>query len=301
VKTKKNGRRNRHQRYKCLTCRHRWGGTAPKTKSWIQAAYEEYSKGKQTLKELARRYGRCRQTLGRYFDVLEPCTGEIIVPNHPVTVILDATFFSRHDGVLVARAESRNLLWKEIESEKAEYYSEVLDTLWAAGIHFAAFVIDGRRGVREKLMGQYPDVPIQFCQFHQMAIVTRYLSARPKLEAGRQLRRIVLTLSRTHRGTFTDALKQWHAGWKDFLKEKTMNPVSRRWHYTHRRIRSAYRSLMTNLPWLFTCQDHPGLNIPNTTNSCDGSFAHWKNKLKIHRGLSRERRRKMMNYLLENS
>jgi hypothetical protein len=263
--------------------------------------YEEYSRGKQTLKELARKYGRCRQTLSRYFDVLQPFTGEIIIPDHPVAVVIDATFFSRHDGVLVARAEGKNLLWKEIESEKADHYSEVLNTLWAAGTHFAAFVIDGRRGVREKLMGQYPDVPIQFCQFHQLAIVKRYLSSRPKLRAGRELRRIALTLTRTNRETFSRAVNDWHERWNHFLKERTFNPLNRKYHYTHSRLRSAYRSLITNLPWLFTFRDHPGLRIPNTTNSCDGSFAHWKNKLKIHRGLSRERRRKMMHYFLENS
>ena len=41
-------------------------------------------------------------------------------------------------------------------------------------------------------------------------------------------------------------------------------------------------------------------NIPNTTNSCDGSFAHWKQKVKIHRGLRKDRRNKMINYLLNN-
>lgn len=246
------------------------------------------------------KYGRCRQTLARYFDDLHPCTGEIQVPNHPVPVILDATFFSRHDGVLVARAEGRNLLWKEIESEKADHYIEVLDTLWAAGICFAAFVIDGRRGVRERLMGLY-DVPIQFCQFHQLAIVKRYLSSRPKLQTGRELRKIALTLTKTNRETFTSALREWYEKWQNFLKEKTLNPFTHKHHYTHRRIRSAYRSLITNLPWLFTHLEFPGSGIPNTTNSCDGSFAHWKNKLRLHRGLSKERRRKMMNYLLEST
>jgi len=67
------------------------------------------------------------------------------------------------------------------------------------------------------------------------------------------------------------------------------------------RLRSAFRSLRTNLPYLFTCKDLPELDIPNTTNSCDGSFAHWKQKIKIHRGLAKHRRKKMINFLLENS
>jgi len=89
-----------------------------------------------------------------------------------------------------------------------------------------------------------------------------------------------------------ETLREQHA---DFLKER--NELGQ---FKHRRLRSAFRSLKTNLPYLFTYKNHPELNIPNTTNSCDGSFAHWKQKVKIHRGLTRARRNKMINYLLRN-
>ncbi len=36
--------------------------------------------------------------------------------------------------------------------------------------------------------------------------------------------------------------------------------------------KGAYRSLKTNMPWLFTWYDNMGLKIPNTTNSIDGPF-----------------------------
>lgn len=268
---------------------------------WAVKAYDRYSKGKQTLGEVGAEYGRCGKTMRKYFDGIYPVTGEVFVPEHPVAVVFDATFFSRHDGVLVSRAEKRNLLWGEVGGEKAEYYGKMADNLAYAGISFSAFVIDGRRGVRQKLAEKYPDVPIQLCQFHQVAIVKRYLTSRPKLEAGKELRRIALTLKKTCRTEFTKTLSAWHIKWEDFLNEKTLDTVTWKWHYVHRRLRSAYRSISLNLPWLFTYLDHPEFNIPNTTNTCDGSFAHWKNKLKLHRGLNRERRRKMMNYFLENS
>ena len=237
----------------------------------------------------------------KYFDGISPVTGEIIAPDHPVAVVFDATFFSRHDGALVSRAERKNLLWREAEGEKAEYYGEMADDLSYAGVGFSAFVIDGRRGVRQELARKYPGVPIQLCQFHQVAIVKRYLASRPKLEAGKELRKIALTLTESGREEFVATLSAWHLKWEDFISEKKLDPLTGKWHFIHRRLRSAHRSLKTNLPWLFTYLDHPELNIPNTTNTCDGSFAHWKNKLKLHRGLSRERRRKMMNYFLENS
>lgn len=237
----------------------------------------------------------------KYFDDFFPVTGEIVAPSRPVAVIFDATFFSRYDGVLVSRAERKNLLWKEIATERAEYYTDMADDLAYAGFSFSAFVIDGRRGVRQGLMKKYPGIPIQQCQFHQILIVTRYLSTKPKLKAGKELRRITLTLTESDREIFEVKLKEWHTKWSEFLKEKSINHLTGRLYFTHRRLRSAYRSLNSNIPWLFTYLEYPELNIPNTTNSCDGSFAHWKNKLRIHRGLRKQRRRKMMNYFLENS
>lgn len=214
---------------------------------------------------------------------------------------MDATFFTKKDGVLVMRAHSKNLIWKKVETEKAEDYEELVSMLQSAGICFASFTIDGKRGILHMLLKKFSGIPIQYCQFHQIQIITRYLSKKPKLEAGKELRGLTLTLSKTDRKTFTDDLSKWHEKWESFLSEKTIDPITKRWHFTHSRLKSAHRSLKTNLPYLFTYLDFPRLKIPNTTNSCDGSFAHWKGKLGVHRGLAKERKRKMMNYLLENS
>jgi hypothetical protein len=272
-----------------------------KKATWIQTAYHKYASGRQTLKDIGSDMGISTKTLKGYFDDHEPATGEIYIPQKPVNLIIDATFFTRSDGVLVARANSENLIWKEIETEKVEHYEELISTLHNAGVLFSSFVIDGKRGVLHMLLKTFSGIPVQLCQFHQLQIITRYLSKKPKLEAGKELRGLSLTLKKTDRKTFTDSLYQWHEKWKDFLAEKTVNPITDRWHFTHKRLRSAYRSLKTNLPYLFTYLDYPELKIPNTTNSCDGSFAHWKGKLGVHRGLKKERRSKMMNYLLENS
>ncbi len=297
------GKKNGIQEYKCQECFFRFRNKRKRKQCphWIPKAYSEYSSGKQTLQELSKVYGRNRKTIQKYFDLHFPCTGEVTVHPHPVCVVLDATFFGRRYGILVARSGGRNLLWKEIHGEKIRYYEGLLDDLVFAGFSFSAFVIDGRRGVRNLLEQKFPSVPIQLCQFHQIQTITRHLSRKPKLEAGKELREIALTLTKTRRDKFSEEIQEWHKKWEDFLKEKTVNHETKRWNYTHKRLRSAYTSLKNNLPWLFSFQDFPGLHIPNTTNSYDGSFAHWKNKIKIHRGLSKERRKKMIDYFLENS
>ncbi|HSW62829.1 MAG TPA: hypothetical protein VLH56_05930 [Dissulfurispiraceae bacterium] len=54
------------------------------------------------------------------------------------------------------------------------------------------------------------------------------------------------------------------------------------------------------LPSLFTYQKHPELNIPNTTNSLDGLFAHLKDLLRVHRGLKKDLKNKIIADFLQN-
>jgi hypothetical protein len=61
---------------------------------------------------------------------------------------------------------------------------------------------------------------------------------------------------------------------KTFLKEK-----NEQGKYVHKRLLSALKSLKVNLPYLYTYKNSPLLNIPHTTNSCDGYFSHLKLKI----------------------
>lgn len=78
------------------------------------------------------------------------------------------------------------------------------------------------------------------------------------------------------------------------LNERTVNEETGKSHYTHKKLRSAYRSLVTNLPHLFVFEEWRELDIPNTTNSLDGLFADLKNKLRNHNGLSTSRKKKLI-------
>lgn len=188
----------------------------------------------------------------------------------------------------------KNLVWQAAERETAAIYHGCRWKLEQQGSKVAAAVIDGRHG----LMRVFWDVPIQMCHFHQIKIITRYLTSRPKLPASQALRILTLTLARTTEEEFSKRFDEWHVQWGVFLKEKTLNPETKRWFYTHKRLRSAYRSLKNNLPFLFTYQRYPELKIPNTTNSLDGTFSHLKDLLRIHRGLNRKHKLKLINEIL---
>lgn len=210
--------------------------------------------------------------------------------------IADVTFWGREYGVLVFRAHDlkQNLIWLEVKSETAAVYQEARQILESLGFTFQAIIIDGRPGIR----AVFKDISTQICQFHQIKTVNKYLTRRPKLQAAIELRTIALALTKVTEEYFTILLNQWHEKWKDFLKERTVNLETGKWFYTHKRIRSAYRSLKTNLPYLFTYQKYPELNIPNTTNSLDGSFSHLKELIGIHRGLSQQRRWRLIQEFL---
>lgn len=163
-----------------------------------------------------------------------------------------------------------------VKYETNSLYARSVNGLKEQGYEIAAIVCDGRKG----LFHLFENIPIQMCQFHQTAIITRYLTRRPKTLASQELRELALTLARADKQSFSDSLGRWLDKWQDFLNERTINPLTQKSFYTHRRLRSAYRSLKTNLPWLFTFEDHPNLRIPNTTNSLEGIFADLKNKLR---------------------
>ncbi len=58
---------------------------------------------------------------------------------------------------------------------------------------------------------------------------------------------------------------------------------------------------MTNIDYLFTYQDYPNLLIPTSINSLESHFSHIKDIIRIHRGLKREMKIKIIQSILLNS
>ena len=100
------------------------------------------------------------------------------------------------------------------------------------------------------------------------------------------------------RAPFLAALARWEAQWSSFIEERSIDRYTGMGYYTHKRLRSAYRSLKNNAKWLFTWCDNPGLGIPTTTNALEGLFGGLKTKLMNHNGLSLNRMMKFIDSLL---
>ena len=109
------------------------------------------------------------------------------------------------------------------------------------------------------------------------------------MQASKYLWELTLMLKHTYKESF----ERGYMKWGTFLNEQKLDEKGKL-RYVHKKLRSAYRSLKTNLPWLFTWYDYPELIIPNTTNAIDGHFSDLKNKLRCHNGLSITRRKKFI-------
>jgi len=106
-----------------------------------------------------------------------------------------------------------------------------------------------------------------------------------------------MTLCHTDKESFTGALDAWHTKWGGFIKERAMGNDGKT-HYVHKNTRSAYLSLRRNMPWLWTWYDNPNLNIPNTNNALESLNSDLKAKLNLHRDISIERRKALIQDLI---
>jgi hypothetical protein len=208
-----------------------------------------------------------------------------------VNLLMDTTYFGRSFGVMVFKDSiTGQILYKQyVKSETNKLYLLGVEQIVRRGIKIQSIICDGRKG----LLQLFGNIPVQYCNFHQVSTIRKYLTKRPKMQASIELWELTQLLVRTDKESFTGGLYDWNDKWNDFLNERRIDEKGKK-EYVHKRLRSASRSLKNNLPYLFTWYDNIDLDIPNTTNAIDGHFADLKNKLRNHNGLSITRKKKFI-------
>ncbi len=204
-----------------------------------------------------------------------------------VVINMDTTYWGRGFGLMAIKDTFRNkILWyKFVHNETIADYMEGIAWLREHGFHIYGIVCDGIRGLFTAL---YP-YRVQMCQFHQMMIVRRCLTNRPELPAAQELLDLTKRITCLDKASFIAELDLWQKHWGEFLKERTHDKNGRS-TYTHPRVRSAYLSLKRNMKWLWTFEQYSHLHIPKTNNAIEGTFTDIKTKLRVHSGISRQRR-----------
>ena len=171
------------------------------------------------------------------------------------------------------------------------------------------------RGAESACRETWPDTRIQRCLVHVQRNTRTDLTSRPRLEAGRELKKLSdkLTAVRDTEAAarWGEALNAWHIRWRDFIAERTYarddpaNPKASKqeWWWTHQELRRCYRRLekLFREGRLFAFLD-PSLTavgpVARTTNRLEGGVnSPLKRMLLNHRGLPEEHMRRACEWM----
>ena len=252
-----------------------------------------YLTDKRTIKELSFLYKCSERTIRRRLGLV----AESFTPHYPevVVLIVDTTYFSKSFGLMLFQdALTGEILFRKyVKYETNKEYLAGILSLQQGGSHVKAVVCDGHIGLLQAITF----CPVQMCQFHQLQIIRRLLTNNPHLLAGKELLALVRNMFALGKDDFTTRFEQWCNTWKTFLDERTIL-ASGKTTYTHRRLRTARRSIRTHLKWLFTYEDFPELEIPYTTNRLEGFNSQLKRALHNHNGLNERNKKKFIDGFL---
>ncbi len=212
-----------------------------------------------------------------------------IIKRSRVHLQTDATYFKHF--CLLSYQDSEDGYTQLIRFSDGEHYQEIkedLDNLILLGVQIESITCDGRKSILKAIKKSLPDVKVQRCLVHIQRMCLLWLTRYPKHAAGVELRALVVLLlkikTENDRLFWTKGLQSCYERHKDYLGEKTYNPLTGKYWYTHKLLRRSYFTIKRALPNMFHYLGNPA--IPNSTNGIEGFFSHLKNHLDLHRGLT---------------
>ena len=157
-----------------------------------------------------------------------------------------------------------------------------LEAFKAQGLKPLYMTMDGEQSTLKTIRRLWPGIKIQRCLYHIQHEGMRWLRTYPKTQAGKELRKLLLSLCPTksvkERDNFIDTYKRWLKKYKDFVFSL---PMSIKANFDLKRTISLIDHA---LPDMFHYLMDP--NIPSTTNAIEGFHSRLKPAYHQHRGLS---------------
>lgn len=292
------------QRWLCLKCNASATKQRPDLgRAFVIERFVAWLLGKQSQAELSVADRTWRQQTLWCWDIV-PCPPLLCI-NYSVIIL---------DGIrvgslvcLIARTPEYVLSWYWVGWESSVTWSSLLLKLPAPTV----VVCDGQKGILLAIARCWPDTRIQRCLFHVWQNIRVKLTLNPQTNAGQtllQLTRHLWQIRTLEQATdWQQALAIWEQCHGNFIRERTYttNPTSgrRRWWYTHRGLRSAYRQLTklveTNQLFVYLEANLTAKPIPKTTNHVEGGInSQLRTKLKLHRGMNEEHQRRLVEWYL---
>lgn len=264
-------------------------------KSWQRRFVAWLTQG-YTQSQIAQYRQVSRATVQRRFRACWAVCPQPRQPTGPLTtLVVDATHVvTRHCSVLIAQdcQSHRPLGWHFAPSESYLHWVTLLAPIQALAPRFV--VCDGHPGLLKALRTVWPTILVQRCLIHVVRQARLWLTQHPKTPAAQKLLTLVRALpavrTRRQRRRWLRAWRSWCRHYETFLKERTHHPTaSKRWWYTHRKLRAVRALIARSVPDLFRYTRYP--ELPRTTNHVEGGInSRLKDLYRRHRGLSPERK-----------
>lgn len=220
-----------------------------------------------------------------------PATGEV---HH--AVLVDGVWIGSWCLLIALSSTGHVIAWQWAARESTAAWEALFAQVPQPGV----VVTDGGSGIRSALANTWPETAIQRCIFHLQLNVTRELTRKPRLRAGRALRQIALNLTTVHD---IDAAIEWRLTlekwWQQFghmTRERTMYDNGQ-FGYTHLKLRKAWGILhrAAEAGHVFTSLTHGN---PRATSRLEGLNSQIRHLLRHHRGMPIEHRRRAVEWFL---
>lgn len=224
------------------------------------------------------------------------------------TVMADGTCMAHGWRLIIAidGASGQVIDWQWCHHENTAAYTALFGRIPRPDV----LITDGLRGVERACAAVWPGTRIQRCLVHVQRNTRTDLTSRPRLQAGRELKKLSDRLTRVHdpegAARWGEALNAWHERWRTFINERTLakddphNPkaASGSWWWTRQEVRRCCRRLehLFRTGRLFAFLEPEltaGGPVPSTTNRLEGGLnSPIKRTLLQHHGLPEEHMRR---------
>lgn len=209
-------------------------------------------------------------------------------------IICDGTLLKRNVGIYsVMDASNKQILKgsygvKEGVKDLLPFYT----SLAGLGLNPISATVDGNPQQIKYLREVWPSIIIQRCIVHVQRQGLSWCRRTPKRTEAKHLRELFIGIcdifSTQEAQRFTLDFKKWENRYGSMIQHST-----NRGKVFSDIIRA--RSMLTKaLPDLFHYLDNP--NIPRSTNALEGYFSRLKEHYRLHRGLSKSKRKNYFNW-----
>lgn len=218
-------------------------------------------------------------------------------------LLIDGSYFSSDICLVVYRNNDVKCtqLYRLSSSEAYDEMKEDLINLKSLGITIKSITCDGHRALLKAIKDVFKnDIIVQRCVVHVQRAARIWLTQVPKSIPGQELLKIAYQISQVKtefdRQVWLRKLYDWDLTHQEFLKQRSINPLTGRSWYTHKVVRRIRHLLIKSFPHMFHYIYNP--SIPKSTNGLESFFGHLKDNLSIHRGLTLQNRKNFIKWYL---